>query len=447
MRNIKKCAVTVAALSAGALLLSGCSSTDSPAATPSGESSTSSGPVEIDYWGWEATSTQQVVDAYNAAQDKYKIHYVLQASNTATQTAFQNLMSAGGQTVPCIVQGFTGLTSAVASGWTQDITKYVDQHKDVWSKGSLAGSQVNGKFMGLPSGVDAQFVMVNDAVLKAAGVDVPTTWEDVLADAPKLKAVGAATLNLPGEDPSGFVNLAQQAGAVWFAIDGDKWKVNLLDDATLKAADFYQKIIDGGFASNATYQDKPALYAAFDGGKLAFLPTAWWSMNGYADNFDTSLGQWHAVKGPTFADAPSSGVPGKSVSNFVPKDCKHPEAAVDFTAWATTDAGIEASRNATTGQVNFPTSIPDPSKYVTDIVPDKLFDQPKSEVGDVVVDAQSRAIGVFEQGPNNNAWFPELQDQWGKAVAGQQTLKQALQNTQDFIAKDLDTKGISYKIG
>lgn len=442
-------AMMMATMTAGALLLSACGPTGEASSSGSGtggDQGTATGPVEIDYWGWEATNTQQMVDAYNASQDQYTINYVLQASNTSTQTAFQNLVAAGGSDIPCMVQGFTGLTSVVAEGWAQDITALVEQHEDVWSSGALAGSQVNGAYMGLPSGVDAQFVMVNDAVLSAAGVEAPTTWEDVLAAAPQIKAAGAATMNLPGEDPSGFVNMAQQSGAQWFAIDGDQWRINLLDEGTLQAADFFQQLIDGGFVSNETYQDKPALYAAFDSGKLAILPTAWWSTAGYQSNFTESLGDWRAIKNPTFADNPDAGAPGKSVPAFVPADCEYPEVAVDYAAWITTPEGIESSRSAETGAIAFPTSIADTSPYVEDIVPDSLFNQTKAEVGEVIVDAQANAIGVFEQGPNNNAWFPELQDQWGKAVAGQQTLEQGLRNVQDFITKDLDSRGIAYTV-
>jgi multiple sugar transport system substrate-binding protein len=81
------------------------------------------------------------------------------------------------------------------------------------------------------------------------------------------------------------------------------------------------------------------------------------------------------------------------------------------------------------------------------IVDDEGREVAPGEVGEIVVDSQAAAIGKFEMGPNADAWFPELQDQWGKAVAGDQTLEQALRNVQDFITKDLDEKGISYTIG
>ena len=67
-------------------------------------------------------------------------------------------------------------------------------------------------------------------------------------------------------------------------------------------------------------------------------------------------------------------------------------------------------------------------------------------MGRVISKAQAASVGVFSEGPDYDAWFPELQDQWGKAMDKQITVKQALQNVQDFVAQDLKSKGISYKI-
>ncbi|MZG12710.1 extracellular solute-binding protein [Streptomyces sp. SID5914] len=439
MRTTRRYVSAIALTAVGAMALSACGGTEA--------ADDASGPVKIDVWGWNAETGKQVAKAYNEAQDEVEVNYVLAASNTATQTNFQNLMASGDKSVPCLVQGFAGLTSMVAKGWATDVSKYVKQYPDTWSDGAKASAEVNGANYGVPSGVDAQFVLVNQKALDKIDAEPPATWEDVLALAPKLKKEGIDALNLPGEDPSGFLNLAQQAGAEWFAMDGDRWKINLLDKKTLQAADFYQKLIDGDYVSNETYQDKPALYNYFDSGKLAILPLAWWSMTGYETNFSKSLGDWHAIMNPSFAANPDAGAPGRNTPSFVPKGCEHPDAAVKFSAWLATPKGIEAARVKKTGAIEFPAQIPDASKYVGDIVPKKLTDQDPGEVGKIVVDSQAAAIGKFEMGPNADAWFPELQDQWGKAVAGDQTLEQALRNVQDFITKDLDEKGISYTIG
>ncbi|KAB8191768.1 extracellular solute-binding protein [Nonomuraea phyllanthi] len=403
------------------------------------------GPVTIEVWGWNAETGRQIAEAFNAAQGEVKVTYVLQASNTATQTNFQNAFAAGSG-VPCLVQGFGPLTTMVVNGWAQDITKAVKPSESLYSKGALAAAQVNGSYYGVPSGSDGQFLIYNTATFKKAGLEVPTTWEEFVETGKALKKQGVDIANLAGEDPSTLMNLAQQAGAEWFAIDGDRWVVNFLDEGTLKAARIMQELADNDLVSNQTYQDKPALYTYFDSGNMASTTTQWWSLGGYQTNMKKSAGDWAATAIPQFEGAAQPVTPGRTQPAFVPVGCENPEAVMTYVDWLASKEGIEAGRNKETGAVGFPTQIPDPSAYVADVVPDGFFAD-EAQAAKVIVDAQAHVIGKFELGPDYDAWFPELQDQWGKAVAGEQTFEEALRAVQKFVAADLDGKGISYTLG
>jgi multiple sugar transport system substrate-binding protein len=403
------------------------------------------GPVSIEVWGWNAETGKQIADAFNAAQAEVKVEYVLQASNTAAQTNFQNAFVAGSG-VPCLVQGFGPLTTMVVNGWAQDITKAVTPSASLYTKGALAAAQVNGSYYGVPSGSDGQFLIYNTATFEKAGLKVPTTWEEFVETGKELKKQGFDVTNLAGEDPSTLMNLAQQAGAEWFAIDGDRWVVDFLDEGTLKAAGIIQALVEDDLVSNQTYQDKPALYAYFDSGNMASTTTQWWSLGGYQTDMKKSAGDWAATAIPQFEGATEPVTPGRTQPAFVPVGCETPDAVMTYVDWLASKEGIEAGRNKETGAVGFPTQIPDPSAYVADVVPKNFFAD-DAQAAQVIVDAQAHVIGKFELGPNYDAWFPELQDQWGKAVAGKQTFEEALRAVQKFVATDLDSKGISYTLG
>ncbi|GAB3164985.1 extracellular solute-binding protein [Myceligenerans halotolerans] len=434
--------VTTGVAAAATVSLAACSSGGS-AAEPGGPEE-QAGPVALEIWGWNAETGEQIVDAFNEAQDEVEAEYVLQASNVATQTNFQNAMEAGSD-VPCLVQGFAPLTTMVVSGWAQDITELVEGSTDLYNEGALASAQVDGRYYGLPAGADGQFYMVNQKTFDEYGVEVPTTWDEFVEVGRELKKDGVDITNLAGEDPSVLMNLAQQAGAEWFAIDGDQWVVNFTDERTLAAADVVQQLIDEDLVSNETYMDRPALYKYFDSGKMASTTTQWWSLTGLQTNMPDSGGDWTAHPIPQFADAAAPVTPGRATASFVPVGCEHPEAAAAYGDWLTTSDAIEAGRNAETGAVSFPTQIPDPSDYVDEVVPEGFFADDKA-AADEIVSAQAQVIGKFELGPNYDAWFPELQDQWGKAVAGKVTLAEALTAVQEFVASDLESKGISYTV-
>ncbi|MDR7385319.1 ABC transporter substrate-binding protein [Promicromonospora iranensis] len=423
--------------------LSACSAADAPT-TATGGGAEAAGPVTIEVWGWNAETGKQIVEAFNEAQDDVTVEYVLQASNTATQTNFQNAMEAGSG-VPCLVQGFAPLTTMVVNGWAQDITEQVEGSADLYNEGSLAAAQVDGRYYGLPSGSDGQFFIVNQKTFDTYDVEVPATWDEFVETGRELKKHGVDITNMAGEDPSGLMALAQQAGAEWFRIDGDQWVVSFTDDATLAAADVYQPLIDEDLVSNQTYMDRPALYEYFDSGKMASTTTQWWSLTGLQTGLVDSAGDWSAHPIPQFSDAAEPVTPGRTLPSFVPAGCENPEAAVAYSNWLTTPEAIESGRNAETGAVSFPTQIPDPSDYVDEVVPEGLFVDDKA-AGEEIIAAQENVIGKFELGPNYDAWFPELQDQWGKAVAGEITLEEALTAVQEFVASDLDSKGISYTV-
>ena len=442
MRTAHKKVLSVAAAIAAIGLVSGCGSAAAPSA-PAADA----GPVTIDVWGWDAESTPNVVAAFNASHDKIKVNYVLQASLKATQTNFRNVMESK-KDIPCFIPGIGPMATTLVNGWAQDITQYVEPIKDVYSKGAQATAQVDGKFFGFPAGPSATFMMANKAVYEKHGLAVPKTWEEFVTTGKELKKHGVTVMNLAGEDPSTLLQMSQQAGASWFEIDGDKWKVNLQDDATMKAVDIIQQMVDNDLVAHQTYQDRPALYSYFDSGQLATVPLAWWSMAGYQTNFKASLGQWEAVDVPQFKGAKEFVSSGMADPGFVPVGCENPAAAVEYIHWtATSKEAIEAGRNKKTGAIGVPTALADVSTYTEDVVPDKMFGtQPAAEVGKVIAKAQNAAVGKFERGPNYDAWFPEMQDQWGKAMAKQITLKEAMANVQTFITKDLDSKGIKYEV-
>ncbi|MBE1875520.1 ABC transporter substrate-binding protein [Myceligenerans pegani] len=442
MRTNRTRWTTMGVAAAATVSLAACSSGGS-AAEPD-EPAEQAGPVSIEIWGWDAETGEQIVDAFNEAQDDVEAEYVLQASNVATQTNFQNAMEAGSG-VPCLVQGFAPLTTMVVNGWAQDITEYVEGSTDLYNEGALAAAQVDGRYYGLPAGSDAQFYMVNQKTFDEYDVEVPTTWDEFVEVGRELKKDGVDITNLAGEDPTPLMHLAQQAGAEWFAIDGDQWVVNFTDERTLAAADVFQQLIDEDMVSNQTYMDRPALYKYFDSGKMASTTTQWWSLTGLQTNMPDSAGDWTAHPIPQFADAAAPVTPGRATASFVPVGCEHPEAVVAFHDWRTTPEAIEAGRNAETGAIGFPTQIPDPSDYVEEVVPEGFFADDQA-AADEIVSAQTHVIGKFELGPNYDAWFPELQDQWGKAVAGEITLEEALTAVQEFVASDLENKGISYTV-
>lgn len=193
------------------------------------------------------------------------------------------------------------VTSWVAQGALADITKYVESSKDKFNTGAWAAGQVQGKVYGVPTSSAPAFTIYRTDLFAQYGLKAPKTWNDFIAAGKELKKHDIKITNYAGEDPSTLEVLAMQAGAHWYAIDGNSWKVNFQDDGTLKAAKVIQEIIDNDLNSTLSFADYAAVQRNYDNGGTATRQISTWQMAGMVQNFTKSFGKWALTPWPTFA--------------------------------------------------------------------------------------------------------------------------------------------------
>lgn len=411
------------------------------AAACGGEDATATGPVEVEYWAW-SPNIQPVVDRFNATHPDITIKLVKQPDNPTTATGLRNAVAAA-DAVPCLVQNFGEVPSLLGEGLLADVTEHVRPAEAAFSPTALTGARVQGRYYGVPTGTTPSFMMVNRAVYDAHGVPVPKTWDDVVTAGRALKPHGVQVMNLAGEDPSTLVNLVIQGGGTWYSVQDDAWKVDFLSPQSLAAADLLQQLVDDDLVANQTYQDRPALIAYFDEGKMASLPTSTWQLANYEINFKKSLGAWEPVDLPQFTGA-AFATPAHGSALLVPKGCRHPAQAAEAGIWLTTAReAVDASLDPATGAYTWPGAIPDPSPWVDAAVPEKLFGERRAQAGPVILKAAASGVDSWQVGPNYTGVFTELQDQWARAVTERITFRELLAHMQEFTTADLRAKGIN----
>ncbi|GAA1114941.1 sugar ABC transporter substrate-binding protein [Kribbella jejuensis] len=402
---------------------------------------TSAGPVQLEYWGW--TDIQPVVDKFNANHTDIKVKFVKQADLPSTATTLRNAVAAG-SAIPCLSQNFGDVPALLSEGLLTDVTDYLKPAESKFKPSSLSAAKVQDKYYGIPLGTGPTFMMINRAVYDKYGVRVPKTWDDVIAAGKALKPHGVQVMNLAGEDPSTLVNLIVQAGGTWYSVQNDSWKVDFLSPESVAAANILQQLVDNGLVANQTYQDRPALIAYFDQGKMVSLPTSTWQLANYELHFKKTIGDWEPVDLPQFADATKFATPAHGNALLVPKGCQHPKEATEVGIWMnTTKDGIDATYDKTTGAYAWPGAMPDPSPWVDASVPRKLFGSHRSEAQTVINKASASGVDNWLVGPNYTGVFKELQDQWAQAVTKKITFRQLLENMQKFTVDDLKAKGIN----
>jgi multiple sugar transport system substrate-binding protein len=423
-------------------LLSACGGSDSG---DDGKSK-SSGPVTLDFWGW-ANGQEAVVKAFNASHKDVQLKYTKVTDQLTMQKQLTNALKA--KNAPCLLQNTAEyVTSWVSQDALADITKYVGSSKDKFNAGSWAGGTVQGKVYGVPTASAPAFTIYRTDIFTKYGLKAPATWDDFIAAGKVLKKHGIKITNYAGEDPSTLEVLAMQAGAHWYAIDGDSWKVNFQDEGSLKAAEVIQEIIDNDLNSKLSFADYAAVQRNYDDGGTATRQISTWQMSGMVNNFTKSLGQWALSPWPTYPGEAAKTPAGTNQSSnltLVTKDCKYQQQAAETALWMSTDAGaVKTMASPETGSGVLP-ALADSQSYVSEAISEKLLGKNYEPAKKIVTDSLGTITTDWTFGPNWTAMFTQMQDEWAKVVNKQEKVTDLLAHMQEWTVNDLKQRGISVK--
>lgn len=353
----------------------------------SGDAS-SSGPVTLQFWGW-ANGQEAVVKAFNAGHKDVQLKYTKVTDQLTMQKQLTNAVKAGN--APCLLQNTAEyVTSWVSQDALADITQYVSSSKDKFNAGSWSAGQVQGKVYGIPTASAPAFTIYRTDVFKKYGLKAPATWDDFIAAGKVLKKHGIHITNYAGEDPSTLEVLAMQAGAHWYAIDGNSWKVDFQDESSLKAAKVIQTIIDNDLNSKLSFADYAAVQRNYDVGGTVTRQISTWQMSGMVQNFTKSFGDWALSPWPTYAGEAAKTPAGTNQSGnltLVTKQCKSQKQAAEAALWMSTDSGaVRTMASPETGSGVMP-ALARSSSYVDEAISQKLLGDNYEPAKQVVTDS------------------------------------------------------------
>lgn len=161
-------------------------------------------PVTIEWWHIQNSDPglslwAAVADEYMAMHPNVTINITVQ-ENEAFKAALQTNLQAGD--VPDIFQswGGGGLREQVNAGLVQDISALSADWIDVINPGALSMMQIDGGTYGVPFDLGIVGFWYNKTLFAQAAVDVPTTWEELLADVQTFKDAGITPIAVAGGD-------------------------------------------------------------------------------------------------------------------------------------------------------------------------------------------------------------------------------------------------------
>jgi multiple sugar transport system substrate-binding protein len=320
-------------------ILAGCSGNTNTGNTNTGKNNNtdkkSDSVVELNFWGdWGGEGQAQfetMIDAFNQSQDKIRVKYVLQQDMI---TKFLTAATSGGS--PDIMFWDRWRTNLYApKNVLHSIDTYME--RDGISKSDYYDEAIkelshDGKLYGLPLTVDARALFYNKKMFKDAGVEPPTTWDELEAAAKALTKWNGDKLEVAGFSlgDAGLFNMyLQQAGEQMLSANLETTNFN--NDKGISVLNLWDRLLNQDKVYKIGFEQGLGEGTdAFVTGKLAMHYTGPWMLSTYKKyGQDLDFGIVPPPAGP-------NGDQGSVMGGFglvIGEGSKHKEEAWEFVKW------------------------------------------------------------------------------------------------------------------
>ncbi|KOG50834.1 ABC transporter substrate-binding protein [Streptomyces griseoflavus] len=399
----------------------------------------SEGPVTLTYWGW-TKGTRQAVDAFNAAHRDTKVRFEEIPSGAAGGYAkISNAVRAGN--APDLVSvEYPTLPEFVSQGAIKDITPYVTPElKKKLLPQAVQLTTLGGRNWAVPFDAAPQVYYYRKDFFTRHKIEVPRTWDAFRTAAAAARKAGpkARIGTFFPDDPTTFEAMAWQAGARWFATQGDSWKLDTTGPATRKVTAYWQGLLKDGLVHTHVSFSPGWTNSLRGGGTVGYLGASW-GAGVLKGTLPDQSGKWAAAPVPTWDGRPASGMLGGSTT-AVTKGSRHTEAAVRFAAWMSTAPEAVRARVASGESSAYPAAM------ALRPVAKRAFDTRYYGGQDVYALFDAAAASVNENwgwGPATSTTNTTLKDEFGRAAGGAGSLADAVRAGSDATVRELRKRGL-----
>jgi N,N'-diacetylchitobiose transport system substrate-binding protein len=183
---------------------------------------------------------------------------------------------------PDIIElGNTQAQAFEAAGALEDLTAdKADLGGDDLLQSLVEAGTYNGKFYGVPYYAGARVMLYRKDLFEKSGLTIPTTIDEMMTAATKLKADNSSTPNfsgmyLPGKNWFAALPFIWVNGGDIAVQDGSAWKGELADDKSVQGLTEFQKFIQETSGAPKDGDDSKD-YLAFCNGEVGMMPAPGW---------------------------------------------------------------------------------------------------------------------------------------------------------------------------
>jgi ABC-type glycerol-3-phosphate transport system substrate-binding protein len=355
-RSLLKAAIGGAAALGTGSLLAACGSDKSPSSSSSGNAG--GNPATVRMWSWygeQKAEFPKLVDKFQAANPNIKVENRIFGTPDQYLPALQAAVAGGD--VPEIFAPHTRALTYGTGGISADLKPLLgdilgDFFDSANQEYTLDGKQYAAGWMAQTFGL-----FYNPDIMSKAGVDAASleTWDDLIAAAPKLKAVGKYGISIscnPGtsamdfflplltqvsNDPTFFLKLDQ-------GLDGLTWE----DPTVVKALELQKRIVDAGvFQPGTTGTSGQQSEQLFYTEKAAMYFSGSWSPQGFVQNASKEfVKKYKVMKNPAISAGAKHWTANQAGAGWAVSDTsKNKDAAITFLKFLYDQANYSPTMN------------------------------------------------------------------------------------------------------
>ena len=333
-RAIKRVAVVaaVSALLGGALV--SCSSTaeTSGSADANDLDAALEAGGELTYWTWTPSGEAQA-DAFMKEYPNIKVKVVNAGTATDEYTKLRNAIAAGSGAPDVAQVEYYALQQFALGDGLVDLSKFgFGDLEDSYTPSTWSAVAINDGIYGLPQDSGPLVMMYNQSVLDAAGIAVPTTWDEYVAAAETLHTADPTKYITNDAGDPGFAQpLIWQAGGTPYKIDGTNVTIDLQDEGAKRWADTWNQMLEPGLLADIpTWSDD--WWKALGNDSIATIITGAWMPGILEGSVPEGAGKWRVAPVPSYDGSATTAENGGSAQSVI-SQTKNPALAAAFVRW------------------------------------------------------------------------------------------------------------------
>lgn len=326
--------------------------------TPATQSTAVSQPAEggsgevttIRFYGSDGEYNQNIVAGFEAENPDIKVEIVPVDFDNAEQVIKTGIASGD----PVDVSFFWGsqIETFARDDMALDLTPYLTENNNEWKDtfvpAYIDSCMVNGKYYAIAYQPVIETIFYNKDLFTQYNVAIPETWDDLIAACEVFKENGVYGIgNWSGQNHQ-LLQFAYQYMAndgtleTYTSGEGDFTK----NEGLKKCLENWKVVYDNGYwypGEGALTSTKEQTQAAWYQGKIAMLFDAGSNAGEYHTNSEFEVG---ILPFPYVEEGGKYALNTVTNALFIPANAKHPEEAVRFMKYYTSDAGIQEIINS-----------------------------------------------------------------------------------------------------